>query len=134
MGEAVRCGDLRTRVLFPGILIQAVDGEEACGTCGTRGAKANHPCPRCLVPKQSLSQLSQKFQLRTQEGMIRIYKQVRSAPTNAAQDKLLRDTGLHFVKVCSLFFSLVMLKLTPDEYIECILENREFRSICCIFV
>jgi len=58
IGEAVICSDQLIRILHLGILIQVVDGEEARGICGTRGAQANYPCPCCLVPKELQYQIS----------------------------------------------------------------------------
>ncbi|KIJ56005.1 hypothetical protein M422DRAFT_150614, partial [Sphaerobolus stellatus SS14] len=59
----VKCGDDIIHVLYPGFLIHSVDGEEACSTCGTRGAKVNHPCPKCLAVKKTLHLLSKEFML-----------------------------------------------------------------------
>lgn len=60
IGDTIHCGDSIMRVIYPGIIIQALDGEEACYSCGTRGARALHPCPRCLVSKGNLHVLSSR--------------------------------------------------------------------------
>jgi hypothetical protein len=101
-GEAVKCGDSIVRVLFPGFIIHAVDGEEAYSTCSCRGVKANHPCPSCLVAKNQLHLLSEKFTSRTQDTMKTIYEQATKASTNRAREQILRDAGLHLVKVCTI--------------------------------
>ncbi|KIJ44791.1 hypothetical protein M422DRAFT_251780 [Sphaerobolus stellatus SS14] len=97
-GDTVKCGDRILRVLFPGFLIHAVDGEEACGTCGTRGAQANHPCPRCLVAKWLLYQLSEKAPSRTQDNMREIFSKAKNVTTITAREAILKEYGLHFVK------------------------------------
>ncbi|KIJ48583.1 hypothetical protein M422DRAFT_162395 [Sphaerobolus stellatus SS14] len=96
-GEAVICGDHIMRVLHPGFLIHAVDGEEAYCLCGTRGVRANYPCPRCLVHKSCLDKLSIPLTMRTQNKMQEIYTKALTLRDSAAE-KLLKDAGLHFVK------------------------------------
>ncbi|KIJ52075.1 hypothetical protein M422DRAFT_157094, partial [Sphaerobolus stellatus SS14] len=78
-GEAVRCGDKIIRVLFPDFLIHALDGEEACSTCGACGANANHPCPCCLMEKTSLYQLSIKVIARTQPEMKEVFSKAQTS-------------------------------------------------------
>ncbi|KIJ43728.1 hypothetical protein M422DRAFT_169582, partial [Sphaerobolus stellatus SS14] len=95
--EAVICGDKITRVLHPGFLIHAVDGEEAYCLCGTRGVKANFPCPRCLIHKTFLHSLSEPLVMRTQQDMKKCYKKALTLKGNVSE-KLLRDAGLHLVK------------------------------------
>ncbi|KIJ48724.1 hypothetical protein M422DRAFT_120372, partial [Sphaerobolus stellatus SS14] len=97
-GDTVKCGDRILRVLFPGFLIHAVDGEEACGTCGTRGAQANHPCPRCLTGKWLLYQLSEKAPLRTQDNMHEIFSKAKNATTITVREAILKQYRLHFDK------------------------------------
>ncbi|KIJ35457.1 hypothetical protein M422DRAFT_180706 [Sphaerobolus stellatus SS14] len=96
-GEAVRCGDKITRILHPGFLIHAVDGEEAYCLCGTRGVRANYPCPRCLVYKSLLDKLSIPLIMRTQDNMQDIYNKALILKRSAAE-KTLKDAGLHLVK------------------------------------
>ncbi|KIJ28337.1 hypothetical protein M422DRAFT_270406 [Sphaerobolus stellatus SS14] len=96
-GEAVICGDKITRVLHPGFLIHAVDDEEAYCLCGTRGVKANFPCPCCLIHKTFLHSLSEPLVMRTQQDMKKCYKKALTLKGNVSE-KLLRDAGLHLVK------------------------------------
>ncbi|KIJ31220.1 hypothetical protein M422DRAFT_267173 [Sphaerobolus stellatus SS14] len=97
-GEAVICGDKITRVLHPGFLIHAVDGEEAYCLCGTRGVKANYPCPQgCLIHKSFLHNLSKPLVMRTQNNMEELFIKALTLSCNTAE-KLLRDAGLHLVK------------------------------------
>ncbi|KIJ28811.1 hypothetical protein M422DRAFT_269862 [Sphaerobolus stellatus SS14] len=97
-GEAVTCGDKITRVVYPGFLIDAVDGEEGYCVCGTRGVKANHPCARCLVFKGDLHRLSKCFTPRTQEVMVSVYNQALEVSTSTAQQTILKNHGLHLVE------------------------------------
>ncbi|KIJ49009.1 hypothetical protein M422DRAFT_246785 [Sphaerobolus stellatus SS14] len=97
-GEAVTCGDKITRVVYPGFLIDAVDGEEGYCVCGTRGVKANHPCACCLVFKGDLHRLSKCFTRRTQEVMVSVYNQALEVSTSTAQQTILKNHGLHLVE------------------------------------
>ncbi|KIJ50224.1 hypothetical protein M422DRAFT_245466 [Sphaerobolus stellatus SS14] len=96
-GEAATCGDKITRVVYPGILIDTVDGEEGYCLCGTRGVQANHICPRCLVFKGELHKLSKSFIPRTQDGRISVYNQALQASTSTARQTILKNHGLHLV-------------------------------------
>jgi Plavaka transposase len=60
-GMALYCGDKIKRVLYPGIPIEALDGEEACSACACRAALANYPCPRCLVHHNQLDMIDKKY-------------------------------------------------------------------------
>lgn len=111
IGEAVVCGDLLTRILHPGFLIHSVDGEEACGTCGTRGAKANHPCPRCLVSKENLYLLASHSTPRTQTNMKQLYHKAKALSSKTARAQLLKDSGLHLVKVSLRLFPCLFVIL-----------------------
>ncbi|KIJ30421.1 hypothetical protein M422DRAFT_268076 [Sphaerobolus stellatus SS14] len=75
-----------------------LDGEEGCSTCGTRGANANHPCPKCLAPKEELTQLSKDFAPRLQLEMRVIFEKAKKITSSTARMSLLRDFGLHFMK------------------------------------
>ncbi|KIJ48974.1 hypothetical protein M422DRAFT_161929, partial [Sphaerobolus stellatus SS14] len=97
-GDTLECGDRIRRVLSPGFLIHSVDGEEGCLTCGTRGANANHPCPKCLVAKEELTQLSKDFAPRLPLEMRVIFEKAKKILSSTARMSLLRGFGLHFVK------------------------------------
>ncbi|KIJ45397.1 hypothetical protein M422DRAFT_251171 [Sphaerobolus stellatus SS14] len=103
-GDTLECGDRIRRVLSPGFLIHSVDGEEGCLTCGTRGANANHPCPKCLVAKEELTQLSKDFAPRLPLEMRVIFEKAKKILSSTARMSLLRGFGLHFVKVSWNFF------------------------------
>lgn len=99
-GEAVKCGDGIHHVFFPGIIIHSLDGEEAWYSCAAWGAGADHPCPRCLVHKSQLHEVTKEFPLRTVKTMRRAYKQAVAAQTKAATEVILKANGLHKVEVC----------------------------------
>lgn len=98
-GEAHRCSDGIIRVLYPGILIESQDAEEAAYFCGCRAASASHPCPKCLVSQQDLHNISGNFELRTPESMQEVLGRVSSAQTKASKERILKDNGLHDVEV-----------------------------------
>lgn len=129
-GEAVACGDVITRVIHPGICIHAVDKEEAYCLCGTRGVQANYPCPRCLTHRHSLTNLTASISLRTQSDMKAVYEKALTLPATAAE-KLLRDTGLHLVKVSNTY---LLRAMTQCVRIECFLEDCQFRPIFSLLV
>jgi len=124
-GEAVKCGDGVHRVLFPGIPIQSVDGEEACSTCATRGASADHPCPHCLVHKHQLHEVINSSPIRTVKTMRNAYKQSLAAPTKTAAEAILKDHGLHKIIVS---FSIVLSrnKFHLNLSKECLLVHSQF--------
>lgn len=97
-GEAVICGDNITRVLHPGFLVCAIDGEEAYCLCGTRGAAAKCPCPRCLIQKPTMDNLSANLKIRTQADMEELYQLATAMNPNVAE-RYLKDSGLHLVQV-----------------------------------
>jgi hypothetical protein len=99
-GDAHLCADGITRVLYPGILIESQDAEEAAYFCGCRAAGANHPCPKCLVLHSDLHNITGKFaELRTPENMKAVIILASKAKTKGAREKILKDHGLHDVEV-----------------------------------
>ncbi|KAF8584946.1 hypothetical protein K439DRAFT_1646749 [Ramaria rubella] len=97
-GETVKCADEIACVFFPGIPIQSLDGEEAVASCATRGASADHPCPRCLVHHDDLHKCTLQGVLRTVKVMHDVYKWAKNACTKAEVEKILRQHGLHLVE------------------------------------
>ena len=98
-GIPQKCGDAVTRVLYPGILIKAIDGKEACTSCAVQNAHANYPCPKCLVHRHQLDEIDQTFPSRTTESMRAVYEQYLAAPTKTAGKAILVQSGLHATKV-----------------------------------
>jgi hypothetical protein len=103
-GMTLRCGDRIQRVLYPGIPIEALDGEEACSACGCRAALANHPCPRCLVHHNQLDLIDRQFTPRTTETMRQVYRDSQAAVTKTSADDILRAHGLHATEVREKFY------------------------------
>lgn len=60
-GIPQKCRDAVTRVLYPGILIKAIDGKEACTSCAVQNAHANYPCPKCLIHQHQLDEIDLIF-------------------------------------------------------------------------
>lgn len=100
-GECLECADTVLRVLFPGIPVLSLDGEEACVCTCTKAALADYPCSRCLVPQNELHNLSptQSFQLRTTENMKEIYEQSLRCRYKKDASNLLQRHGLHQTEV-----------------------------------
>lgn len=98
-GMALYCGDKIKRVLYPGIPIEALDGEEACSACACRAALANYPCPRCLVHHNQLDMIDKKYPPRTTETMQRVYQDSQTAGTKTLAEDILKEFGLHATKV-----------------------------------
>ncbi|KAF8516875.1 hypothetical protein JB92DRAFT_3082636 [Gautieria morchelliformis] len=103
-GEAVKCGDKIHRVLFPGIAVHSLDGEEAYATYAARGASADYPCPRCLIHKSQLHNLTGNFPFRTSREMQKVYKKAIAARTKAEAEEVLKKKGFH--KVLNAFWSI----------------------------
>lgn len=100
-GEAMRCGDGATRVLHPGIIIESQDGEEANYFCACRASgHANYPCPKCLVHKDQLHDVTGSFESRTSESMRSVIQRASQAQTKAEKEKILQAFGLHDIQVC----------------------------------
>ncbi|KAF8577038.1 hypothetical protein K439DRAFT_1622385 [Ramaria rubella] len=112
-GQAVTCGDACTRVFFPGIPIESLDGEEAVCTCGAHGASAEHPCPRCLVSHAQLHELTKQFTFRTVETMFAVYQKALKARTKKDMESILKEHGLHLVMNAFWFIA------NSDSHLEC---------------
>jgi hypothetical protein len=98
-GMTLKCGDHICRVLYPGIPIQALDGEEACAACACRAALANYPCPRCLVHHNQLDMIDEQFTPRATDTMRQVYLDSQAAATKTMADDILKKHGLHATKV-----------------------------------
>jgi hypothetical protein len=99
-GDTLICADGITRVLYPGILIESQDAEEAAYFCGCRAAGANHPCPKCLIHHSDLHDISGKFaELRTPENMQAAISLASKAKTKGEREEILKGRGLHNVEV-----------------------------------
>jgi Plavaka transposase len=68
-GETHCCADSISQILYPGILIESQDAEEAAYICGCHAARAIHPCPKCLVSHLELHKIFGNFELCTPNNM-----------------------------------------------------------------
>ena len=102
VGDTHRCADGISQILYPGILIESQDAEEAAYFCGCRAAAATHPCPKCLVSHSELHEIFGKFKLRTPDNMRAALEQVASAKTKGEKQRILVKHGLHNIRVRSL--------------------------------
>lgn len=59
-----------------------------------RGVKGLYPCPRCLVPHDQLSDLSQRFDPRTAADTIAILNQVNVLELAKDKERLLKKYSL----------------------------------------
>jgi len=105
-GDAHRCADGISRILYPGILIESQDAEEAAYFCGCRAARATHPCPKCLVSHSELHKVSANFTLRTPTNMRAALWKVASAKTKGEKQRILVEYGLHDIPVCMFCFQV----------------------------
>jgi hypothetical protein len=99
-GMAITCGDNVTRVLYSGIPIETLDGEEATSAAACRAALANYPCPKCLVHHDDLHNIDQQYMPRTTKNMSQVYSDSQAASSRTAAEDILKEYGLHAVKVC----------------------------------
>jgi hypothetical protein len=105
-GEAMKCGDQLNRVLHPGILIESQDGEEANCFCACRASgHAKFPCPKCLVHKDQLHNITGSFEPRTSESMRSVIQRASQALSKTDKEKILQSFGLHDIQVYSSLFS-----------------------------
>lgn len=129
----IECGDGIEHQIFPRILIISADYEEQyvndilnlnqctkqCNICSsirsmislTRGVKANHPCPTCLVAKENILDLSKPSTLRTSREMRAILDEARSMNAKDKENRL-KGVGLQDVQVCWSFIPNYYLTLT----------------------
>jgi hypothetical protein len=98
-GEPLRCPDNLVRIFHPSIFICSLDGKEAAYFNACRAALANFPCPTCLVSKEDLHKIATIFKLRTISNMRATFLKASRAPNKAEKEKLLKNKGLHDVKV-----------------------------------
>lgn len=94
-GSIFACGDGITRRAFPDVVIESLDGKEACAYCGTRAAQANVPCARCMVPKDQQHAMDAQFTPRTKAVMQTALAEAEAAPNQAQKEKVLRRNGIH---------------------------------------
>jgi Plavaka transposase len=98
-GEAHCCADGINQVLHPGILIESQDAEEAAYFCACHAASANHPCPKCLISQPNLHKTLGNFELHMPQSMQAVLAQVLKAKMKIMKEKILKDNGMHNIRV-----------------------------------
>ena len=63
-----------------------------------RGLRGLCPCPKCLVPRDKLSDLSHNHELRTAQGIQGIFEKARNLGATA-RDEIFKKAGLRDIKV-----------------------------------
>lgn len=97
-GFAMHISDGTQRIMFPGILIASLDAEEAAVFCACKAHNANVPCPKCLVTKDELSNITGTWTPRTSATMQAAWTKASQAQFAYERDQILKDNGLHLVK------------------------------------
>lgn len=137
---ALSCGDKVKRVIYPGIPIQALDGEEATWASACQAALANYPCPRCLVQHSDLDKIDKSFTPRTTETMCQVYEDSLVATSKTASENILKAYGLHRTEVrCLLyvhftFHNILFPTMAVSRSVELLLGSSQFRSIQSLLV
>ncbi|KAK7438754.1 hypothetical protein VKT23_017884 [Stygiomarasmius scandens] len=93
-GCSVLCGDNTSRHLFPIPYILSADYEEQCVMALIRGFGGLCPCPKCLIPKDELADLSAKADLRTPQHTLEIMKKVESLKLQTEKEEVLKEHSL----------------------------------------
>ena len=114
-GETHHCNDGITQILYPGILIESQDGEEASYFCACQAATTNYPCPKRLVHKSELHRITMSFEPRTSESMCSVLERASQATTKMAKEKILQDHGLHDIQVSQWFFCFILFELKASS-------------------
>ena len=122
-----------------------------------RGLNSHCPCPVCLILGDCLSDLSKIYPLRTTETMRTetmraVYEEVQEARTVAEKQEILKEYGLHNVKVsqdtrphnfsdlalesnCRMFFGCLRIQTSIQQYhgIDCMPIMVAYSPIICSF-
>ncbi|KAK7030283.1 hypothetical protein VNI00_014300 [Paramarasmius palmivorus] len=96
VGCVVDCGDGICRLLYPILLALSADYEEQCAMCLIRGLRALHPCPKCMVGKDQLSWLSERWESRTPEDTARVIKEASEMGRKGDREDLLKQYSLRY--------------------------------------
>ena len=68
------------------------------------GVFSLYPCPRCLVHKDKLGDLSKTAELRTEERMKEVLETARSQRLRTEKEEILKGYGLRDVDVRHVFY------------------------------
>ncbi|KAF9019316.1 hypothetical protein BDP27DRAFT_1439933 [Rhodocollybia butyracea] len=104
-GQTLICADGIQRDLYPYILILSSDYEEQCVMTLIWGLRGLCPCPKCLVRKDDLSDLTKQSPLRTAQGTVDILKKVNTLTRQSDKEEILKQNGLR--PYPNVFFKMV---------------------------
>ncbi|ESK82060.1 hypothetical protein Moror_13415 [Moniliophthora roreri MCA 2997] len=99
------CSDRICRLLYPILLALSADYEEQCAMCLIHGLSALHLCPKCMVGKEKLLQLSERWDAHSPEDMTHILNQVAAMAWKGDQKDLLKQYSLHYGQNAFLSFT-----------------------------
>lgn len=68
------------------------------------GVFSLHPCPRCLVPKAQLGDLSKTAKIRTAKDTKEVLESARGQPLLTRKEEILKSHGLRDVDVRHFFY------------------------------
>ncbi|KAI0087064.1 hypothetical protein BDY19DRAFT_995481 [Irpex rosettiformis] len=94
VGYEVVCGDGISRLLFPYIHIISADYEEHCRFPLNRGLGGLAPCPVCVIPSGTLSNLKQRHDYRSEAQAMEIFC---SDGVASIKDEKMKQIGLRNV-------------------------------------
>ena len=98
-GNAHCCADGISHILYPGILIELQDAEEAAYFCECSAARATHSCSKFLVSHSELHKFFENFKLRTLNDLWAALKKVARAKTKGNKQRILVNNDLHNIPV-----------------------------------
>jgi hypothetical protein len=112
-GVVINCGPVLGDIYFVGgVAIGRFDMPEGNDAAGVKRQNANCGCRRCYVVNGSLDKFDEECADRSYELDLRARTQADEAPSAAARDRVLKESGLHIRH--SLFRDLAM-----DPYRQC---------------
>lgn len=95
------------------------------------GVFSLYPCPRCLVHKDKLGDLSKTSKLRTAKEMQQAITRAQGQRLRAEKEEILKACGMRDVDVRHL---ISCINFWINGFEERVLEDRELRSACRAFV
>ncbi|KAL0572513.1 hypothetical protein V5O48_009455 [Marasmius crinis-equi] len=98
VGCVYKCGDGVERLIFLVLLALSADYEEQCVMTLIRGLRALHPCPKCMVGKEELSDLSHRWKKRAAQDTIDVLNEVALLDLKGEKETLLKEYSLRFAQ------------------------------------
>ncbi|KAL0058382.1 hypothetical protein AAF712_014944 [Marasmius tenuissimus] len=98
VGEIFKCGDGVTRLIYLIVLALSADYEEQCVMCLIRGIKSGYPCPKCMVARDEMSNLSKTWEARTAADTTEVLNEVIALEKQGEQEGLLKEHSLRLAQ------------------------------------